>query len=90
MMGDKIIVKDKESFKAGVQYAFVMASLLHEDFGINYWYNIDGNEVLSDEFKNEISDNIFKYFDDMIKEEEKNNWPDYEFKADNSSNRREE
>ena len=82
-MSDKIIVKDKESFKQGIQYAFVMADLLHEDLGLDYWSELDENNTLSDEFKNRVSKKLNEYFDHLIGIEEKNNWPDYEFEADN-------
>lgn len=79
-MTNEIHVKCKESFKRGIQYAFVLADMLNEEFkDMGLWSNIDGNDVLSDEFKDEIARKINKYFDRMIREEEENNWPDYVF-----------
>ncbi len=80
-MTDRIKVKCKESFKQGIQYAFVMADLLREDWGAKGWINIDPYDVLSCEFRDSIADKLYEYFEQMIQLEEQNNWPDYKFRS---------
>lgn len=79
-MNDRILVKDKKSFKQGAQLAFVLADMLLEEFNDGeIWNKIEGSDTLSCAFKDEIAKKISEYFERMINIEEKTNWPDYKF-----------